>query len=140
MNSARPAGDAPPSAYAVRRLQSRGSAAPRILPAIEQRRNGDRLLARRVVDLRQSRIFDAVDRALEDRGYLPRADSSGRTPDQMEALTDFDPDVSTHSPTARMLTNRHNDNGAAAGSRSRELKLSPCRLFLFCPRLLGPSR
>src|SRR5207245_4492663 len=81
-----------------------------------------------------------VDRALEDRGYLPRADSSGRTPDQMEALTDFDPDVSTHSPTARMLTNRHNANGAAAGSRSRELKLSPCRLFLFCPRLLGPSR
>src|SRR5260221_678627 len=131
---ARPAAT-PASASAVGRLQPRGGDAPRILPAIEQRRDGDRLLAGRIVDLGQARILDAVDRALKDSGHFPGADASGWTPDQMKALADFDPDVPAHSQTARMPMARPQD--CVRAGRLRDLSLAR---FLLRRGLLGPSR
>src|SRR5882672_7700635 len=92
--SARPAGDLRPGA----------DDAARILPPVEQRRDGNRLLPRRIVDLGEAGIFDTVHGALEHRRDFPRADPGRRAANQMKTLADFDPDGPAHSPAADIST------------------------------------
>src|SRR6185437_4518842 len=117
-------------------LEARRGVAARILPPVEQHRDGDRLLTRRVVDLGQTGIFDAVDRALEDRGDLPRADPGRRAPAQMKALADFDFQVPAHSLAAKSSQSRRIAGDAAGVKRPR--RMCP-RYYFFLPVFLAAA-